>query len=225
MTLLLDLDGTLIDSDRAYHDALQAIDIDPKVECYRHARERVKARLGNGNVGARNRLLYFKEMLIALGGYSPARLLDRMDRYEKALEAIFKRQWQDLRRLELCEFLSSRFEIVLITNENLRTQTIKLRAIDPDGSLFPHVITSEEFGVEKPSLQLFEAAIHCVGAKASESVMVGDDIECDIYPALQLQMKAILSTEFSVPKTVIPDTVQVLSNLEQLKTLVLKGEI
>lgn len=59
------------------------------------------------------------------------------------------------------------------------------------------VVTSQEMGVEKPSLRLFEEALLRVGANAEATVMVGDDMLRDIWGASQAGMHTILVTRYS----------------------------
>lgn len=217
--LLLDLDDTLFDAESAYAFSLKSIGIDPQSTDYCEARQTIKSRLGEGHVGARNRILYFKQMLDRKTEYSHHRVLDLMDQYEKNLNDNIKNQWSLLGRRKLFEGKLKEIPKVIVTNENLRTQMIKLRAIDPDGNLFPHVMTSEEMGVEKPSLILFEQAAKLLGAKISECVMVGDSLETDMAPAIQLGMRAFLTTEFRKPNNVqeLPKEVRVLNRLDELE--------
>lgn len=217
--LLIDLDDTLFDAESAYAFSLKSIGIDPGSSDYCEARQTIKSRLGEGHVGARNRILYFKRLLDQRAQYSHHRVLDLMEQYEKNLSDHIKNQWALLGRKKLFEGKLKEIPKVIVTNENLRTQMIKLRAIDPEGTLFPHVMTSEEMGVEKPSLKLFEQAAKLLGAKASECVMVGDSLETDIAPAIQLGMKAILTTEFRKLKNTnaLPKEMQILNRLEELE--------
>lgn len=218
--LLIDLDDTLFDSESAYAFSLNSIGIDPSSSDYCEARQTIKSRLGEGHVGARNRILYFKEMLDRRAQYTHHHVLDLMEQYEKKLSDHIKNQWALLGRKKLFEGKLKEIPKVIVTNENLRTQMIKLRAIDPDGTLFPHVMTSEEMGVEKPSLKLFEQASKLLGAKASDCVMVGDSLETDMMPAIQLGMKAFLTTEFRKNNIGdFPKGIQVLNRLEELEQI------
>ncbi|MBM4304886.1 MAG: HAD family hydrolase, partial [Deltaproteobacteria bacterium] len=57
--LVLDLDDTLYDAEAAYTYALRSVGIDPSSADFVSARQTIKSRLGEGHVGARNRILYF----------------------------------------------------------------------------------------------------------------------------------------------------------------------
>ena len=192
--ILLDLDNTLYNADKAYADSLRYLKIDQAL--YAEARKLVKARLPAGHVCARNRLLYFKCLLEAQGNYTPQALLSLQTRYDESLTSHIQKQWLSLGRKELFESLAARFPLVLVTNENLRTQCVKLAAIDPDGHLFPHLVCSEEFGVEKPSRVLFQRGLDLLKLEASECLFVGDSWEADIVPAGEMGMPVAWSTEF-----------------------------
>ena len=62
--LVIDLDDTLYDAEAAYSYALKSVGIDPLSVDFSQARQTIKARLGEGHVGARNRILYFKQFQI-----------------------------------------------------------------------------------------------------------------------------------------------------------------
>lgn len=216
--LFFDLDDTLFHSDAAYVQALVDVDIDPQGKPFLGARAAVKKQLGEGHVCARNRFLYFKELLISEKRYSPSALLDLTDRYEAALLKHVQNQWQVLGRANLFARFSGHPRVV-VTNEIARTQTLKLKTIDPDGKLFPHVVTSEEAGVEKPNAALFELGFRRLGMSPKECVMIGDNLEFDILPALGFGCRAILTQEFKKATGNIPAGVPVLSSLNELPAL------
>jgi HAD superfamily hydrolase (TIGR01549 family) len=221
--LVLDLDDTLYDAEAAYAYALKEVGIDSDSPDFTEARRTIKARLGEGHVGARNRILYFKQFLDSKKHYSHSAVLELMETYEKKMGEHIKEQWTRLNRKKLFEGRLAQIPKVILTNENLRTQMIKLRAIDPNGNLFPFVITSEEMGLEKPHLSLFQSALAKLKCEPKDCVMVGDSLETDMAPALKLGMKAFLTTEFRKPKisSSIPIGVRVLGSLDEIESLVL----
>ncbi len=93
--LIFDLDDTLIDSDSAYPRSLKAIGLDPKNKTYQSARAAVKKLLPPGSPSARNRLMYFKQMMRESGaGLSTQKLLAVTLMYEKALYQDLHPQWK-----------------------------------------------------------------------------------------------------------------------------------
>ncbi|MBI2603160.1 MAG: HAD family hydrolase [Deltaproteobacteria bacterium] len=195
--IILDLDDTLIDSERAYGEALEALNLSASSTDFVTARETVKNRLPAEHVSARNRILYFKCLLETRGDFNATNLLSIMTSYEKSLATSIERQWRQLCRESLFANLTSRAALIVVTNENLRTQAIKIRAMDPDGLYFSKVVCSEEYGAEKPDRRLYEAALSRLALKPSECAVVGNHFENDIEPALRLGMIAFLSIEFA----------------------------
>lgn len=216
--LLLDLDNTIVPSDEASDQALAEIGFSAKDPVFLAARALVKGRLGDGVPAARNRFLYMKALLEAEGTYSHAKLLDTMDKYEAAVNARLTKAWAALGRDALMDKLKAKFrEIVVVTNETTRTQVGKLKAIDPTGRHFRHVVISEEVGVDKPAPKIFHEALRRVQAAPADAVMVGDRLELDISPALALGLRAVWTKEFIAQGSVsAPAGVTAIQRLEDL---------
>lgn len=195
-TIIFDLDDTLVNSTLAYSKALKAVGLFENSEEYLRARKIVKESFGGAHVSARNRLLYFKKYLELSGNFSALELLSMMQKYEEALESEVRRQWSCLGRDLLIEELSDRYHLAIITNENLRTQIIKLRAIDPFGKYFSRICTSEEVGIEKPDLKIFNKFLESQDVQPEQCYMVGDSIDNDYLPALAIGMIPVLTSEF-----------------------------
>jgi FMN phosphatase YigB (HAD superfamily) len=220
--IVFDLDNTLVDSSAAYEVALSRVALDSKDSTFLTARTNVKERLGHGNPSSHNRLLYFKELLEIKGQFSPQLLLSMMDKYEAALEAETKRQWESLGRTVLMKHLGAVARLHLLTNENLRTQAIKLRAMDPNLELFRNFTASEDMGVEKPAA--LEKFVKLRRIDPSKCWMVGDSLEDDCLPAQSLGMRAILTREFS-GKSQQAVGFQAVERLEDLKGLFLGANL
>lgn len=214
-SLIFDLDDTLFDSERAYRDSLEKIGVLPNSREFIEARRQVKEQLGNGHVAARNRLLYFKRVLENQDQFSAEETLKLMTDYENALVRHIQEQWRVLDRDKLFSKLVSKYELFLLSNENLRTQLIKVRAIDSKALYFSGLITSEEVGVEKPNPRIFQTLLDKVGVAPDACVMIGDNYQNDIKPAMELGMQAILTSEFVVPAE-IPNGVTQVSTLTKL---------
>ncbi len=202
--VFFDLDDTIFDAEHCYARALEALGLSMESPEFVQARAQVKARLG-ADTSARNRLLYFKRLLEVRspGSFSANETLRMMDAYEKALEQAVMENWESLKstRIPFLQKVAELWPVAIITNENLRTQLLKLRAVDPNASLFPVVVTSEEAGCEKPQRAIFEWACHRMGVEAGRSLMVGDNWDTDIEGALAAGMKAVWVTEFSKKKS------------------------
>ncbi len=218
-TLLFDLDNTLVHSELAYDRALARVGLAASEPAYLTARKAVKERLPDGHVCARNRLLYFKALLELRGEYSPGAVLAKLGDYETALGEELSSQWLRLNRSSLLNDLAAKYSLVVVTNENLRTQLVKLRAVDPGGRIFSKLVTSEEVGVEKPDFRIFNVALKTYGLQPSACIMIGDSVTDDVAPARALGMQTVLTREFTVTRA-SHEGVEV-SKLEELRGLLL----
>ena len=83
------------------------------------------------------------------------------------------------------------YQMHIITNGFEEVQHIKL-----DNSnlkpFFDVIVCSENVGCNKPDIRVFQYAMNKAKAKASESIMIGDDREVDILGAMRSGMRAIL---------------------------------
>jgi putative hydrolase of the HAD superfamily len=74
------------------------------------------------------------------------------------------------------------YHLHLITNGFEEVQHIKL-ASSKLADYFEEVVTSERSGCLKPDPRMFAHALARAGATAAESLMVGDNLECDVLGA------------------------------------------
>jgi len=92
---------------------------------------------------------------------------------------------------EILAYLREKYSLHIITNGFDQVQKKKMTG----GGLSPYfeqVITSEMVGVKKPNPRIFNFALDLAGAKAQESIMIGDNLEADIMGADAVGMKTIL---------------------------------
>ncbi len=85
--------------------------------------------------------------------------------------------------IETLKYLKGKgYRMFLLTNGFLEVQVIKIREskLEP---YFEKMITSEDAGYQKPHRKIFEYALKTVNAKKDESLMIGDDLENDIFGA------------------------------------------
>ena len=213
--IIFDLDDTLIPSTGAYRAVEASLSDLFSADEYSRARNQVKERLGDGNPMARNRLSYFKQILENQGKFTPTALAQWMSLYESRLESTLRERWIALRRNEFFKNLSSQVTCVIATNENLRTQLIKLKLMDPESKIFKKMLTSEEMGVEKPNPLAYVTLMKTFGVQPSEVLVVGDSFESDIEPAIKLGMNGVLTREFTLDKKTNP-LCQTIEKLEAL---------
>jgi len=83
---------------------------------------------------------------------------------------------------ELLDALDGQYRMHIITNGFEEVQHVKL-AHSGIAQLFDVVLTSERAGAAKPSAAIFTEALKRTGAKAAESLMIGDNAETDMLGA------------------------------------------
>ncbi|UYZ61614.1 YjjG family noncanonical pyrimidine nucleotidase [Hymenobacter weizhouensis] len=84
---------------------------------------------------------------------------------------------------EVLDYLRDKgYELHLITNGFKDVQYIKLNASRLT-DYFQEIVTSECCGHLKPDCRIFEHALERSGAAASQSLMIGDNLECDVLGA------------------------------------------
>jgi putative hydrolase of the HAD superfamily len=86
--------------------------------------------------------------------------------------------------------LGTRYRLGLVTNGAPDVQREKLAGAGIR-SRFAAVVISAELGIGKPDPRIFEAALHAIGASASDAVMVGDSIDRDILGARGAGLRTI----------------------------------
>lgn len=200
MVIFFDLDDTLIPSTRFYDTVLKNIGIDPEGAMFLNGRKQVKSNLPLQHVSARNRLLYFKNMLETSGNFTAQQTLDLMKNYEINLQTVVQSYWHsNPDRLKIIQTLAKNFKIGILTNENCRTQLLKLTAMTGLENYIKYVVTSEEVGFEKPSAEMFKTMANRFSIGFDEVVVVGDSIENDILGAKNVGAHCVWHTEFITP--------------------------
>jgi putative hydrolase of the HAD superfamily len=91
---------------------------------------------------------------------------------------------------EALNYLKLNYLLHIITNGFEEVQQKKLDACDLR-KYFNTITTSEEAGVKKPETGIFELALEKAGAKASESLMIGDDLQVDMAGARVIGMDTL----------------------------------
>lgn len=93
--------------------------------------------------------------------------------------------------IETLEYLRGKgYRMFLLTNGFLEVQIVKIREskLEP---FFQKMITSEEAGYQKPHRKAFEYAVKTVNSKKAESIMIGDDLDNDIFGAKRFGMDTV----------------------------------
>ena len=88
---------------------------------------------------------------------------------------------------EVLDYLSSKYELIILTNWYLDQQTKRLKKIGLD-KYFKEIYALENCG-KKPDVEVFKKA--CYPHKFDECMIIGDSLESDIIVPNELGMKAL----------------------------------
>ncbi|MDP3441388.1 MAG: YjjG family noncanonical pyrimidine nucleotidase [Ignavibacteria bacterium] len=100
--------------------------------------------------------------------------------------------------IEILDYLKPKYHLHLITNGFEEVQSTKLE-VSGLGKYFQTITTSEEAGVKKPDAKIFEYALAKADAIASESIMIGDDLEVDLAGAKAIGMDQVYFNPNNMP--------------------------
>ncbi|HZW63981.1 MAG TPA: YjjG family noncanonical pyrimidine nucleotidase [Flavobacteriaceae bacterium] len=125
--------------------------------------------------------------------------------------ATFNHLFEDT--ISILQYLKENYNLHIITNGFKEVQHQKL---ENSGilSYFQTVTNSEMVGVKKPNPKIFEHALHSAQAKTQNSIMIGDNLEADVYGALHVGLDAIF---FNYRNENIQQEIKEVKNLSALK--------
>ncbi|MEM7108983.1 MAG: YjjG family noncanonical pyrimidine nucleotidase [Bacteroidota bacterium] len=92
--------------------------------------------------------------------------------------------------LTILDYLSPSYTLCLLTNGFNDVQSTKLTSSGLE-VYFAYVITSESSGHRKPSKEIFQYSLSVAGATPENSIMIGDNLNADIYGARQAEMDQV----------------------------------
>ncbi len=146
-----------------------------------------------GTAASHNRDLYFQKFFEKINAETkykiqPKEIITIYDLYRDAFyKAMKKEVWSN----RLLKYLKRKgIKTGIITDSITYTQLKKMEILGISDDI-DVLVTSEEVGTEKPHSGGFILACHKAGVLASESIMVGDNIERDIDGAQRVGMKGI----------------------------------
>jgi putative hydrolase of the HAD superfamily len=87
---------------------------------------------------------------------------------------------------------------------------------------FPVRLYSYEFDFRKPDLRIFKIAAERIGEAMENILYIGDRLDKDIKPAMELGMKTVLKTAYTNTGKKIPDGVFKINRISELPALVSK---
>lgn len=114
---------------------------------------------------------------------------------------------------EILHYLKPKYNLHIITNGFKEIQQAKLEK-SGIANFFNTVITSESVGVKKPNPKVFHYALETTNAKTYQSLMIGDNLEADIYGAKNVGIKTLF---FNPDKKPVPSNVNAIVKLKEIK--------
>ena len=115
--------------------------------------------------------------------------------------------------IAVLDYLYPKYNLHIITNGFKEVQNGKLNK-SGIAHYFETVTNSEMVGVKKPNPKIFRHALDRAKAQPQDSVMIGDNLEADIFGAIDFGIDAIC---FNYHKSKIPDHIPVVDDLIALK--------
>ena len=101
--------------------------------------------------------------------------------------------------LQTLEYLSSGHKIGVITNGFIDSQANKLK-YSGLWDFISLMIISEEVGVAKPGIEIYQEALRQAGCKPGEALMIGDNLNSDIHGALNAGIDTVYLRRNNAPE-------------------------
>lgn len=118
---------------------------------------------------------------------------------------------------EVLDYLTQKgYHLHLITNgfDLVQKQKMDSSGLTP---YFQHVITSENSNSVKPKREIFEHAVKLAGCDMHGCIMIGDNLNADIYGAQNAGMDTIFANHAGVACTLTPT--YIIENLNELQDI------
>lgn len=196
--ILVDIDDTLYDYEYAHSKSLKLCfkdlsDMNKDIvfndfnDEYRACRDIVTKKFRHQG-SARSRLLAFQILFEKYDlSYAYSHALDYEIKYWKYLIKNIKPN------LKLIKFLKKsrlkKIKICAVSDMQMRYQVKKLKKLDLENTI-QYLVTSEEYGSEKPEKGIYKHALKKISTAPHRTVMIGDNIPKDIEGAEAIGMHA-----------------------------------
>ena len=86
--------------------------------------------------------------------------------------------------------LAQRYKLAVVSNFDYTPTALDILERAGVTDLFQTIVVSDEIGWRKPRRDIFDAALHRLGVRASDSLFVGDRADMDVLGAQQIGMDA-----------------------------------
>lgn len=119
--------------------------------------------------------------------------------------------------VEILDYLTEKnYALHLITNGFEKTQWSKLNNSGL-GGYFTHVVTSEMSNSLKPKKEIFDYAMDKASALLPESIMIGDNLDADIYGAMNAGMDTVFVNHINAVTDLKPT--YIVTHLKELELI------
>ena len=219
--ILMDLDNTLLDFDKAQIRALRACLIDfqfqeelseAQVADFQSINKDLWVKFEQKQISKKE---VFRERFSQFLGISDIKILDEVNDgflHHLALEPELMDGAE-----ELCIDLSKKTKLGIVTNGDHKTQWLRLKQLSIY-KYFDFMVVSDDLGVAKPHPDIFMHALEKGGLQEQDTnkvLMVGDNLKADCSGALGVGMDACWLSESDGNPGSVPVTYQI-SHLSQL---------
>jgi len=158
------------------------------------------------------------ERIKELFSYSNIKLTDEdaMVKFKKYL-SNYEDNWKPYDDVIPClKHLSRKYEIGIISNGDLKQQSLKLEKMAIK-EYFTDIITAGEVGISKPNIKLFSIACERVNKQPQECYYIGDDLHTDIIPCKDVGMNGIWLNRKRETSTI--NSIKMIYNLNDLRSI------
>lgn len=218
-TLLLDIDGTLLDFEASQTAALTRVFENHNIPLTKDVLDRYNT-INHGlwkdfELGkiSRETVLY-------------SRFVTLFDELGIDVDGVaFENQYQELlgegaylldHALEVTEYLSKHYDLIVVTNGVSATQWKRLKASGLD-QYMKHIFISEEIGYQKPQVEFFRAVFETVPTIVpEETLIIGDTLSSDILGGNNAGIKTCWYNPKRLPNTTTAHVDLEIHSLEEL---------
>ncbi len=198
--VLLDLDGTLANTEDYYKPAtvavyeflkpiLKIVTQEQFLKAYEQARELTHSNL-KGTASSHSRALYIQYALEILGAKYNSKIIYQARHvywdYVMERAVLYPHVIEFLEKIQ-----KNGIQTVLVTDNILDIQLLKLSRLKID-KYIDAVVTSEEAGADKPGINQFIFAMHKVNSTIYNTLVVGNNPKTDILGAQNANLPACL---------------------------------
>ncbi len=164
----------------------------------------------------------FKEIVTASKNYLP-QYRTVANKYQFKEVAPYRSELEFLypRVKAVLTYLASKYKLGIIANQT--DGLVKRLTEFGIAEYFSVIISSWDYGIMKPDLELFRIGIEKAECKPQEIVMVGDRLDNDIFPAKSLGMNTVWIKQgfggMQVPKSQLYEATEEIYSLDELMNI------